>query len=125
MRTWPWSWLDGMQRKATKRSPGASVPRTVDKVLLQHLTAYAINNDVGDLDEVVEHLRRTHKLYQRTQLRALKLKTERAIKALQAQPKAAAELKLQVSPSPPPPPPRRPISPPAAGPCLMRGCQPA
>ena len=92
-----------MQRKATKRSPGANAPRAVDKVLLQHLTAYAINNDVGDLDEVVEHLRRTHKVYQRTQLRALKLKTERAIKALQAQPNAAAEIKLQVTPFPPPP----------------------
>jgi len=111
-----------MQRKATKRSPGSSAPRAVDKVLLQHLTAYAINNDVGDLDEVVEHLRRTHKLYQRTQLRALKLKTERAIKALQAQPKVAAEIKLQVSPSPPPPPPHLK---PAAGPCLMRRCQSA
>ena len=68
----------------------------MDSVLLQHLAVFAKSNDCTDIDEAVEWLRRTYKMHQRVQMRALRLKTERAIQALRAQPRAAAEVKLQV-----------------------------
>lgn len=81
--------------KGTKQRPagGAAV---IDRLLQPRIENYALNNDYTDVDEVVDHLRRCYKEYQRKQVRVLRQMADRAIKLIQANGVTKPEIEIQV-----------------------------
>lgn len=69
----------------------------MDRNLAPRIEEYALNHDISDVDDVVDHLRRSYKEYQRNKLAALRQQVLRAIVLVQARGAAKPELHLQVS----------------------------
>jgi hypothetical protein len=80
---------------ASKPQPGGS--GLLDRHMVARIENYALNNDYTDVDEVVEHLRRTHKEYQRKQVGPFRQMVIKAIGVIQRKGGVAKpELQLQV-----------------------------
>lgn len=77
-------------------SRGGSSTLLLDRNLVPRLEEYALNHDVSDVDDVVEHLRRSYKEYQRKQVTALRQMVTRALQVVQQRGLAKPELQIQV-----------------------------
>jgi uncharacterized protein (DUF4415 family) len=86
----------GKQSKSARKERDRSGPYILDRNLTPRIEEYALNHDITDVDDVVEHLRRNYKEYQRKQLSALRQMVARAVAAVQAKGVDKPELQLQV-----------------------------
>jgi hypothetical protein len=75
---------------------GGSSTLLLDRNLVPRLEEYALNHDVSDVDDVVDHLRRSYKEYQRKQVAALRQMVTRALQVVQQRGVAKPELQIQV-----------------------------
>ncbi|KAG2428143.1 hypothetical protein HXX76_011823 [Chlamydomonas incerta] len=68
----------------------------LDRLLVPRIEQYAVNNNYTEIDEVVEHLRKTYKEYQRRQLGPFRTMVTRAVGILQHKgEQTGTELQLQ------------------------------
>lgn len=69
----------------------------LDKNLGPRIEELGLNHDISDVDDVVDHLRRMYKEYQRKPVAAMRMQVSRALAAIQARgAMAKPELQLQV-----------------------------
>lgn len=73
-----------------------SAGRVFDKNLGPRIEEYALNHDISDIDDVVDHLRRSYKEYQRKPVAALRQMVSRSLQVVQSRGVSKPELQLQV-----------------------------
>jgi hypothetical protein len=83
-----------VERKAERSN--SSSPYILDRNLTPRIEEYALNHDITDVDDVVDHLRRSYREYQRKQLAALRQMVVRAVQSVQQRGVDKPELQLQV-----------------------------
>jgi hypothetical protein len=71
-------------------------PLLLDRNLAPRIEEFALNHDINDIDDVVEHLRRNYKEYQRKQVAALRQMVTRALQVVQQRGLTKPELQIQV-----------------------------
>lgn len=82
-----------MKPKQSK-SNGSSI---FDRLLVPRIESHGLNNDITDVEEVTEYLRRSYKEYQRQKTVPFKKQVERAIEIVLNQGETSKpELRLQV-----------------------------
>lgn len=86
----------GSSSQGGNSSRGGSSTLLLDRNLVPRLEEYALNHDVSDVDDVVDHLRRSYKEYQRKQVTALRQMVTRALQVVQQRGLAKPELQIQV-----------------------------
>ena len=76
------------------KSPGGQL---YDRLLVPRIENYALNNDYTDVEELTDHLRRTHREYQRQKLGPFKAQVARAVETITRRGGVAKpEIRLQV-----------------------------
>lgn len=86
----------GKGNKGNRGNSNQKGPLLLDRNLAPRIEEYALNHDVSDVDDVVEHLRRNYKEYQRKQVAALRQMVTRALQVVQQRGVTKPELQLQV-----------------------------
>lgn len=71
-------------------------PLLLDRNLAPRIEEYALNHDISDVEDVVEHLRRNYKEYQRKQVAALRQMVTRALQVVQQRGVTKPQLQIQV-----------------------------
>jgi len=84
----------GRGKKSSERRSGGAV--LLDRNLVPRIENFALNNDIRDVDDVADYLRRTYKEYQRKQLAPFRQMCLRAIEVVQRKGVNKPELQLQV-----------------------------